>query len=102
MHGEQFSGKNPVGQCACKLARIESVVSKVKVDDSLSRQDGTQENAIPRPFTLRVAVHRYSFEEELTGNTAERLFMARRAGMTGSLAITGGAKDIDVSDVEVL
>ena len=57
--------------------------------------------AVPRPFTLRVAVHRYAIDEAPLSEGNRHLVFSRRAGLTGSLAQTRSGEDVGASDVEL-
>lgn len=59
------------------------------------------ETSVPRPFTLRVAVQRWAFDEAPESEGNQHLIFSRRAGLTGSLAHTRSGEDVEVSDVEI-
>lgn len=59
------------------------------------------DTSVPRPFTLRVAVHRYPIDEAPESEGNQHLIFSHRAGLTGSLAHTRSGEDVEVSDVEI-
>jgi hypothetical protein len=55
----------------------------------------------PRPFTLRIAVKRFVVDEAPGSEGNRHLIFSRRAGLTGSLALTDAGQDLDISDVDI-
>ena len=56
---------------------------------------------VPRPFTLRVAVERYAIDEAPGSEGNQHLIFSRRAGLTGTCALTRFGEDVEISDVEI-